>query len=333
MYLALDSNEQEIADAAASFLGKEFPLQRLHGDLDDADRLSEFSELGWLGLSAPEEVGGSGLGTIEEMLFFLEMGRNAGPVGVLAQMLAVTTAQAQADICGRLINGEARAALLVGPALNGEIRLVGNGNASHALAVAPGSATLFKLVAGACRDVLCLDRSVRMCVGNESALDPVISVEGDMIWHKAQINVSAMMIGTAERALDMIVEYARDRQTFGRPIGSYQAVRHPCSDMAVRVEVARCQLFYAATALKEGQADAAMAVDAARLVAERAARENSDANIQLHGGIGVTDEFSAHLLLKRANLLWRLLGSGKKSMKSLLDLDSDTAMEREQAWT
>jgi len=329
MYLALDSNEREIADAAASFLGKEFPLQRLHGDLDDADRLSQFSELGWLGLSVPDEVGGSGLSTIEEMLFFLEMGRNAGPLGVLAQMLAVATAQAQPDICGRLINGEMRSALLVEQAPNGEIRLVGDGHASHAVAVSPRSAALYELDIGACREVPCLDRSVGMYLGNETALQPVMKLEGDMLWHQAQIDVAAMMIGTAERALDMIVEYARERQTFGRPIGSYQAVRHPCSDMAVRVEVARCQLFYAATALKEGQADAAMQVDAARLVAERAVRENTDANIQLHGGIGVTDEFNAHLLLKRANLLWRLLGSGKKSMKSLLDLGSDTGMERE----
>ena len=62
-----------------------------------------------------------------------------------------------------------------------------------------------------------------------------------------------------------------------------------------------------------------MHIDAARLLAERAAKANTDANIQLHGGIGVTEEFSAHLLLKRANLLWRLFGSSRQRLHTLLD--------------
>jgi alkylation response protein AidB-like acyl-CoA dehydrogenase len=97
--------------------------------------------------------------------------------------------------------------------------------------------------------------------------------------------------------------------------------------MAVRVEGARCQLFYAATALKEQQFDAAMQIDAARLLADRAAKANTDANIQLHGGIGVTEEFNAHLLLKRANLLWRLFGSPRQSMQALLGLAYESGSE------
>lgn len=319
MYLALDTHEQEIANAAATFLGKEFPLERLHREHGDSRRMAEFSNLGWLGLSAPENAGGSGLSIIEEMLFFLEMGRIAGPVGVLTQILAVATSQAEPITCGRLINGEVQVALVVERGPQGKIRLVGDDTASYALAVSPRAATLFELDLSACREVSCLDRSVKMYDGDASALKQVLQTEGDGVWLRAQIDVSAMMIGVAERALKMIVAYAKERQTFGRPIGSYQAVRHPCADMAVRVEVARCQLFFAATAFKEGQADSAMQIDAARLVAERAARENTDSNIQLHGGIGVTDEFSAHILLKRANLLWRLFGSSKKNMKSLLE--------------
>ena len=328
MYLALDSHEKEIANAAVNFLGKEFPLERLHGEHRDSNRLSEFSKLGWLGLSAPDSVGGSGLSIVEEMLFFLEMGRIAGPVGVLTQILAVAAAQSEPDTCRRLINGEAQVALVVEQDSQGKIRLVGDDNAGYALAVSPRSATLFELDISACREVPCLDRSVKMYVGADSALKPVVQRPGDEVWLKAQIDVSAMMIGIAERALNMIVAYAKERQTFGRPIGAYQAVRHPCADMAVRIEVARCQLFFAATAMKEGQADAAMQIDAARLVAERAARENTDSNIQLHGGIGVTDEFSAHLLLKRANLLWRLLGSSKINMKSLLEPGGEVTKER-----
>jgi len=323
MFLALDTNEQEITDAAADFLGGEFPLERLHDEYRDPDQLKKFSQLGWLGLSAPEAAGGSGLSVVEEMLFFLEMGRVLGPIEVLAQILAVAvTTSTEPEICLRLINGDARVALVVEQQRDGGVRLIGGEKPDYALAVNPGNATLFELNAKSCHPVPCLDRSVTMYLGTASLLQQVAVSEGHIVWLKAQVNVSAMMLGVAARALDMIVEYAKERQTFGRPIGAYQAVRHPCADMALRVEAARCQLFYAATALRDGHHDAPMQVDAARLLSERAAKANTDANIQLHGGIGVTDEFSAHLLLKRANLLWRLLGSGKNNMKSLLDLNA-----------
>jgi alkylation response protein AidB-like acyl-CoA dehydrogenase len=327
MFLALDANEQEIANAAASFLGKEFPLERLHGPNDDLRRLGEFSELGWLGLSAPQAMGGSGLTSVEEMLFFLEMGRVAGPVGVLTQILAVAAAQGNKDICAALIAGEASVALLVEHTAEGNIRFIGAPDCNYALAVTPVAATLFGLQGAQCLEVPCLDRSVKMYTGRTSALNPLVHVEGDRVWCRALVDVSAMLIGIAGRALDMIVGYAKERQTFGRPIGAYQAVRHPCADMAVRGESARCQLFYAATALKQQQADAAMQIDAARLLADRAAKANTDANIQLHGGIGVTEEFSAHLLLKRANLLWRLFGSSRQSMQSLLALRDELRNE------
>lgn len=320
MLLALDANEQAIADAAAAFLATEFPLQRLHGAHNDANRLGEFSALGWLGLSAPEALGGSGLGMVEEMLFFLQLGRVAGPVGVLGQILAVSTARDHRDLCTALLAGAASVALLVEHTADGTIRFIGAADCRYALAVAPGGASLFELNGSECAEVPCLDRSVSMCIGRDSALSRLVHVEGDGVWCRALVDVSAMLLGIAERALDMIVAYAKERHTFGRPIGAYQAVRHPCADMAVRVEAARCQLFYAATALKEQQPDAIMQIDAARLLAERAAKANTDANIQLHGGIGVTDEFSAHLLLKRANLLWRLFGSPRQSMQSLLGL-------------
>ena len=319
MFLALDPDEQAIADAAERFLGGEFPLERLHGDHRDGSRLGEFARLGWLGLSAPEAIGGSGLGAIEEMLFFLALGRVAGPFDVLPQSLAVVTTAADAALRGSLLRGEAQVALLVERRPGEGVRIVGDAAARYVLEVTPDSATLFELDASACRPVPCLDRSVTMRTAPDSALARVLQREGGMVWRRGQLELSALLVGTAERALDMIVAYAKVRHTFGRPIGAYQAVRHPCADMAVRVEAARSQLYYAATALQQALPDAAAQVDAARLLADRAARANTDANIQLHGGIGVTEEFSAHLLLKRANLLWRLFGSSRRAVRSLLE--------------
>jgi alkylation response protein AidB-like acyl-CoA dehydrogenase len=88
--------------------------------------------------------------------------------------------------------------------------------------------------------------------------------------------------------------------------------------MAVRGEAARAQLWYAAAAIKEGRDDAAVHLDAAKHLANQAALGNTDANIQLHGGIGVSDEHDAHLLLKHALLLSRLFGSKRMLLGRLL---------------
>lgn len=333
MFLAPDVDERGIADAAAAFLRNEFPLERLHATPRDPVLLQPFAELGWLGLSAPEELGGSGLGIVEEMLFFLELGRVAGPVGVLAQLLAVAAAREDAALGARLVAGKDSVALLVEQAPGSGIRLIGDAGAGYALSVDSRGSSLYEFDGTVCRDVPCLDRSVGMLVGDDAALRPLLRREGDEVWTKAQIAVSAMLTGVAERAMEMIVAYAKQRHTFGRPIGAYQAVRHPCADMAVRVECARSQLYYATAAIREGHADARMQTDAAALLAERAARANTDANIQLHGGIGVTDEHSAHLLLKRANLLARLFGGGRRNLASLLRGPGEAANAGEQAWT
>ena len=144
------------------------------------------------------------------------------------------------------------------------------------------------------------------------------SVATSRIWQLGQLGTAAMLVGLAEAALDLIVEYAKIRETFGRKIGCWQAVRHPCADMAVRVEAARSQLWYAAAAMKEARGDAAAHLDAAKHLANQAAVANADACIQLHGGIGVTDEHDAHLLLKHALLLSRLFGCKRGLLARLL---------------
>jgi alkylation response protein AidB-like acyl-CoA dehydrogenase len=127
-----------------------------------------------------------------------------------------------------------------------------------------------------------------------------------------------MQVGVAERALELIVEYAKVRETFGRKIGTYQAVRHACADMALRAEAARCQLWSAAAAMKERRSDARTHLDAAKHLANRAAVTNADVDIQLHGAIGVTEEHHAHLLLKHGLLLARLFGSERTLLAGLL---------------
>jgi alkylation response protein AidB-like acyl-CoA dehydrogenase len=120
------------------------------------------------------------------------------------------------------------------------------------------------------------------------------------VYDEAAVALSAEMCGGAQRALEMTVEYAKLRETFGKPIGSYQGVKHKCADMLVEVENAKSLTYYAAWAIDENQPDAQLAVSMAKAYASDASRKVSNAGIQLHGGIGMTWEHDLHLYMKRA---------------------------------
>jgi len=117
---------------------------------------------------------------------------------------------------------------------------------------------------------------------------------------RAAVALSAEMCGAAQRVLDITVDYAKMRVAFGKPIGSYQGVKHKCADMLVEIENAKSLTYYAAWAVEEGEGDAAMAVSMAKAAASDAGRKVCAAGIQLHGGIGMTWEHDLHLYLKRA---------------------------------
>jgi len=117
---------------------------------------------------------------------------------------------------------------------------------------------------------------------------------------RATVALCAEMCGGAQKVLDMTVEYAKIRQAFGRPIGSYQGVKHRAADMLVDVENSKSITYYAAWALDEGASEAPLAVSMAKAYVSDAFRRVAAAGIQLHGGIGFTWEHDLHLYFKRA---------------------------------
>jgi len=117
---------------------------------------------------------------------------------------------------------------------------------------------------------------------------------------RATVALCAEMCGGAQKVLDMTVEYAKIRQAFGRPIGSYQGVKHRAADMLVDVENSKSITYYAAWALDEGAAEAPLAVSMAKAYVSDAYRRVAAAGIQLHWGIGFTWEHDLHLYFKRA---------------------------------
>ena len=315
MFLAPDGPEIEIAESAAKFLSRAIPIERLHGAAASpaltASQRAEFASMGWFALVLPETAGGSGLSAVEHALFHREVGRHCGPVDVLAQQLAAMVTD---DPSVR--RGTRGVVIAVGE--GDTLRLLGSPDATLALHV-DGDAARVLDVSGSATDARpSLDPATAMRTivrGMPTTL--AVSAEPD-VRRLGQLGVAAMQVGVAETALALIVEYAKLRETFGRKIGTYQAVRHPCADMALRVEAARCQLWSAAAAMKERRSDAQAHLDAAQHLANRAAIMNGDANIQLHGGIGVTEEHHAHLLLKHGLLLARLFGSKRTLLTRLL---------------
>jgi len=117
---------------------------------------------------------------------------------------------------------------------------------------------------------------------------------------RALVGISAELCGTAQRVLEMSVDYARTRQQFGRPIGAYQAVSHKCADMLVQVESAKSLTYYAAWAIDNDAPEASLAAAMAKAYASDAGRWVAANGIQVHGGIGFTWEHDMHLYFKRA---------------------------------
>ncbi len=126
---------------------------------------------------------------------------------------------------------------------------------------------------------------------------------------RAWVALSAEQVGGAQRCLDMAVEYAKVRVQFGRPIGSFQAIKHRCADMFVDVESARSASYYAAcVAAADDDAELALAASAAKVFCSEAYFRTAAETIQVHGGVGFTWEHDAHLYFKRARASEALFG-------------------------
>ena len=129
-----------------------------------------------------------------------------------------------------------------------------------------------------------------------------------VIYDRAAVMLSFEQLGGAQAALDMAIAYAKERYAFGRPIGSFQALKHMMADMYVALKLAESNCYYAAWALETNSPDLPLAAATARVSATQAFQLCSRDNIQVHGGMGFTWEFDCHLFYRRSNYLTVLLG-------------------------
>jgi alkylation response protein AidB-like acyl-CoA dehydrogenase len=316
-------------------------------------------ELGWTALTVNPQFDGVGLGHVALAALMEEMGRrlvcvpyfSAVSLGIAAVSTLGSPEQKHRVLPG-CASGKEMATLAWqapdgqpdelgvtaqktgdGYELSGQIRYILDGDlADHIVVLARLGAVTTGFLLG--RDTPGLD----MC--STQALDPTrqlasldlqsvkvswdARMPGDQdsinrVFDGARVAISAEMVGGAEQCLDMAVEYAKQRQQFGRAIGSFQAIKHMCADMLLAVESARSAVYFAAWVADNEPTELPEAAAIAKAYASDAYCQCAAANIQIHGGIGFTWEHDAHLYFKRAQASSMFLGDGAWHRERIAD--------------
>jgi alkylation response protein AidB-like acyl-CoA dehydrogenase len=135
---------------------------------------------------------------------------------------------------------------------------------------------------------------------------------------RAGLITAAYLVGIARRMLDLAVEYAGDRVAFGHPIGSFQAIKHRLATVAMDTEAADAQVAYASVSVAQEKGEIDLDVEAAKVLALKAALDACGATIQTHGALGVTWEFDGHLFLSRARMLEHVPAGPRLSLERLV---------------
>jgi acyl-CoA dehydrogenase len=313
----------------------------------DAALWKQVSDQGFLAAAIPESFGGVAAGYLELCLVAEEAGRALAPLPAVSSfyqaaeliLMAGSDAQKQAWL-PRLASGETIATVAVAEtagvatpdtvasrvasgALSGTKRPVSDGMAADlAIVAAQGEGGLgLHLVdlAGpgvGRRAIKAIDPSRKQAeIGFDGAQCEPLGAAGEgwallsRMRDRAAVLVAFEQIGGAQAALDMARDYALGRYAFGRPIGSFQAIKHMLADMYVSLELARSNAYYGAWALATDAPQLPLAAASARVAAIEAYRLCSTNNIQTHGGMGFTWEFDCHLHYRRARYLASVLGT------------------------
>jgi alkylation response protein AidB-like acyl-CoA dehydrogenase len=319
----------------------------------------EMAELGWPGLALPEEWGGQGLGIVDLAVLFEEMGYALAPSPLLSTTvaglaLAINGRNEQKDRWLRsLASGAARGTVALfdagTPAKVGDFAMEakpdGDGvvvlDGEKVLVMDAASADFFLVATADGRRHLVERETDGVSVTAEKSIDLTrrlysvrfdgVRVGADATLDGAQIDylpvlwgacvaIAAESTGIAQRTMEMAVEYAKDRQQFGRPIGAYQAVSHRCAQMLLETENSRSAVYGAAWAADAEPESLPLAASMAKAYASDAGWRVPDASIQVHGGIGFTWEHDLHFFLKRGKATAASFGDSRWHRDRVADL-------------
>ncbi len=297
--MAATGSSELLREATRGFLAREAPLSAVRAGLEkprtlDRAAWARAAEMGWIAALLPEEHGGLGVDRPSAVTIAEELGRGLYGGPFLGCALA---AAAWPQIAG-LADGETTAAWceleITGDELTGVARHVFDADVADVLVVSAGNRAY--LVAAEHARVepepgLDLTRTISTVTLDHAPATPIAAQDPRPL---GALLAAADAVGVAARLLEMTVEYAKQRTTFGRTLASYQAVKHKCADMLCHVEGSRAAVTAAAAEPSE------RAITIAKAYAtERCARVAGEA-LQIHGGIGFTWEHDLHLYLRRA---------------------------------
>jgi alkylation response protein AidB-like acyl-CoA dehydrogenase len=321
----LDAEQQELRDGFRRLLSERCNHTTLRAAISlpgAIDRVlwAQLAETGVFSLRLPHEAGGLGAGMAEAVVVAEEVGRAAVPGPVIASSLLAP-----------YVDGAAGGTVVVTAAYPSERdQLVEHLDGVDFVAfVSPLAIRLARpseLDATAERaslDPLTPVHVVRAAMSEGTSL--VAPYEAARLWLDGTLLSAATQVGLAAAALDLATSYAKQRKQFGRPIGSFQAVKHLLANALAATEVARAGVQAAAVRSDEQAPDPEVGrvVGAARVLASRAARRSTRAAIQVHGGMGYTWEIDAQLFLKRAMVLDTHFDSPARARDRLLAALSD----------
>jgi alkylation response protein AidB-like acyl-CoA dehydrogenase len=312
----LTADQKEIKGVARELLAARSPWDKVRAAAEagayDASLWAELVELGWPGIAVAEEHGGQGLGAVELAVLLEELGYACAATPFLPTAAAAAAIQAagspeqQARWLPALASGEATA-----------------GVGTRELAADADAAAVILLLDA--DDVRLLDRAAAQ-VEPLTAIDPTrrfatVGGDGEPLGTGAAARVraaiAAEVVGVSQRALDMTLQYVKERKQFGTPVGAFQAVAHRCAQMLLQTESARSTAYYAAWAADAAPERLPEAAALAAAAAADAGRDVVAGAIQAHGGIGFTWEADVHWLYKRAQLDTALLGGARRHRAAL----------------
>ncbi len=326
MDFRVGEDQRELAESTRAMVAGRLPLEHLraregHERAIGNDDWGALGATGVFGLTLPEPVG-TGLGMADAVVVIQELGRALVPGPLVGTVLAARAGLVDGAADGRAqvgVHCAGAAPILVEHLASLDALLVlerGVGRGPRLVAPAPDAAEASRMQAPL--DPLTPLWRLEAVPAGEPVADPE-----ERLWRDGALLTAALQVGHAAATLDLAVAYAKERHQFGKPIGSFQAVKHICADMLVRAEVARAGLHAAACLADEpdvavSEAETAgcspgelldRAVSGAKLLADEAAIGNARGAIQVHGGMGFTWEVPLHLHLKRARVLSTTFGT------------------------
>ena len=328
MNFDLNDEQQEIKRTANEFLASRFKAEKVR-ELAEArtydDALwKEISELGWPGIAITEEHDGHGLGMVGLAVLLEESGYACAPsplLGTIGAALVISAAGSddqRAEWLPKLASGEAIGSF--GGFTDGQSTLFCDLPVADVVVTFDGEGAVVAPASEVPFEAFEAIDATRSYGQVSDATGERLPGDVDAGRDRLTVAIGAELTGVAQRALEMAVEYARERQQFGRPIGAYQAVGHRCAGMLLATEESRSLTYYAAWAADAEPESLPLAAAMAGAKASDAGWQVPASALQVLGGIGFTWEHDLQFWLKRGRVAGRMLGTPRDHRERVADL-------------